>query len=53
MVKWDYGLYQKPNEEEYIRDIGRSWRKAAGFLKKKDTFGSGPEYWVKKDGSQI
>lgn len=47
MRRWDYGLYQMPNEEEGVREIGRSWRDAAGYLKIQNECDVG--HWVKKE----
>lgn len=49
MPNWDYGLYQKPNQCEYIRDIGRRWRKENGWIKIKEPVVPGRWEWKKNE----
>lgn len=35
---WEIGMYIKPGEQNYIRDIGRDWMKANGIKKKSKQF---------------
>jgi len=46
MLRWEYGLYQKPNSPAHIRDIGRPWRSAAGYSKQQN--GCDSAKWVEK-----
>jgi hypothetical protein len=34
VMKWRYGVYSKPNEPNYIQDLGRQWMVDNGFRKK-------------------
>jgi hypothetical protein len=45
VAKWEYGLYQKPNSPGCMRDIGRPWRDAAGYIKVQDKCEVGK--WIK------